>query len=261
MSSLSAIEKNGLEKVFRMSDGNVLNFTNSSLKDFILDVAKLDISEEKYNLASGSKANRLRAFWKLESDQAIGNVTQEMLRLVPDYWTYRKEVYDEETPANVQRAYEESNRTVERLLGVADVEHLENLQAVENDDNFILLLKQIKDNIDSGEPEAILDRLHTLIIKYIRHLCDKHGIKTIKDEPLNSTFGKYIKILSVSGKIKSEMSEHILRYAITILSSFNYVRNNQSLAHDNEMLNREESLLIYRNISALFKFIESIEKT
>jgi len=41
------------------------------------------------------------------------------------------------------------------------------------------------------------------------------------------------------------MTERILKSSISILDAFNDVRNNKSLAHDNPVLNRNESLLIF----------------
>lgn len=239
-----------------MANGFVLDFSDKSLQAFALDSVRLDIQDEKYNLNSTSKANRLRSFWTKESDQVVGKLTHDML----DYWKYRKDDAGTEITGPEQKAYEEASRISEWLIGKTDVEHLEIAQVVTNDKNFQLLSRQIKDNIEGDQPEAGLDRLHTSLMKYFRHLCQKRGISTDRDEPLNSIFGKYIKALRVASLIKSEMSEQILKSSISILSSFNYVRNNQSLAHDNNTLNREESFLIFRNISALVKFVEAIEK-
>ena len=44
-----------------------------------------------------------------------------------------------------------------------------------------------------------------------------------------------------------------------MLDAFNSVRNNQSLAHDNPILNYNESVLIFNNISNTVRFVESIE--
>ena len=256
MSSLSSLEKHKLEKVFNMANGFVLDFSDKSLQAFALDSVKLDILDEKYNLNSGSKANRLRSFWTQEPNQVVGKLTHDML----DYWKYRKDDASTEITASEQKAYEEACLISEHLIGETDVEHLEIAQGITNDENFQLLSKQIKDNIECGQPEAGLDRLHTFLVKYFRHLCEKRGVSTDRDEPLNSVFGKYIKAVRAAGLIKSEMSEQILKFSISILSFFNYVRNNQSLAHDNKTLNREESFLIFRNISALVKFVETIDK-
>jgi hypothetical protein len=55
------------------------------------------------------------------------------------------------------------------------------------------------------------------------------------------------------------MSQRILRTSISNLDSFNDIRNNRSFAHDNPILNYEESVLIFNNISSTIKFIEAIE--
>jgi len=60
--------------------------------------------------------------------------------------------------------------------------------------------------------------------------------------------------------IESEMTERILKSSISILESFNTVRNNQSFAHDNPILNYNESLLIFNNIASAIKFLETIEQ-
>jgi len=95
-------------------------------------------------------------------------------------------------------------------------------------------------------------------VKYIRTLCKKHGIITDK-KPLHSIFGEYIKHLKAEGSLESEMSERILRSYISTLEAFNEVRNNKSFAHDNPILNYDESILIYDHVCALIRFIKSIE--
>tara|TARA_B100000497_G_C7624884_1_gene375505 strand:- start:491 stop:724 length:234 start_codon:yes stop_codon:yes gene_type:complete len=57
------------------------------------------------------------------------------------------------------------------------------------------------------------------------------------------------------------MTIKILKFSISILDSFNYIRNNKSLAHDNERIaDYSESILIFNNINSLVKFIQVIEE-
>jgi hypothetical protein len=56
------------------------------------------------------------------------------------------------------------------------------------------------------------------------------------------------------------MSEKILKYALATMDAFNHVRNNQSLAHPNEMLNSDEALLIFNHVVAIVNFIQTIER-
>lgn len=66
--------------------------------------------------------------------------------------------------------------------------------------------------------------------------------------------------MKASELIESEMTERILKSSISVMEAFNKVRNDQSFAHDNEILTYNESLLIFNNIANVIRFIEAIEK-
>jgi hypothetical protein len=72
--------------------------------------------------------------------------------------------------------------------------------------------------------------------------------------------GGYIKAIRNKGLIESVMTERILKSSISILEAFNGVRNDQSLAHDNEILNYQESVLIFNNVTSSIKFLQRIEE-
>lgn len=75
MSSLSPFEKAKLESLFNMGGGYVLNFTNSTFASFLGRHVNIDIHDDKYKFNGPSKANKLRAFWTIESDDTVGHVT------------------------------------------------------------------------------------------------------------------------------------------------------------------------------------------
>ncbi len=81
MSSLKYVEKETLEKIFEMDGGHVLNFSDRSFATFFHDFS-IDITNQKYSEHGSSKANRLRTFWKVESDQIVGKVTDALLDLL-----------------------------------------------------------------------------------------------------------------------------------------------------------------------------------
>jgi len=91
-------------------------------------------------------------------------------------------------------------------------------------------------------------------------LCDNHQVSYNKETPLHSLFGGYVKKLIKDGLVESTMTERILKSSISVLEAFNGVRNNQSFAHDNEILNYNESILIFNNVSNIIRFLETIEK-
>jgi hypothetical protein len=57
------------------------------------------------------------------------------------------------------------------------------------------------------------------------------------------------------------MSGRILKSSISVLEAFNDVRNSQSFAHDNPILNKNEAVLIFNDTSNVLRFVESIERT
>ncbi len=86
MSDLSSKEKIVFERLFSLSSGYVLDFSNRSFADFFMETVGVDIFHEKYNFASGSKANRLRKYWQIENNVKVGLVLLALL----DYWRIYK---------------------------------------------------------------------------------------------------------------------------------------------------------------------------
>jgi hypothetical protein len=256
MSDLKSTERLLLEKFLGMESGYVLNFSNKTFQAFVLETSGIDIYDAKYDYSSGSKANRLRAFWKTEPNYVVGKLISDLL----SYQIKSKIAFMLETTEAEQRLYDECCRIAERLKQESMVEHVEAIKPNIDEKNFSVLAKSIRECIKNNEPETALDRLHTFLVKYLRQLCEKYNIPYAKDEPLHSLFGKYVKHLTNNKLLESKMTERILKYSIHVLEAFNEVRNTQSFAHDNPILNYDESILIFANVSSTIKFIESVEK-
>jgi hypothetical protein len=79
MSNLTFLEKRKFEQLLGMGTGYVLDFTNRSFADFVLDSTGRDIYDSRYDYGSGSKANRLRAFWQKEENDVVGKLMGDML--------------------------------------------------------------------------------------------------------------------------------------------------------------------------------------
>jgi len=251
-------EKFLIEKLFEMPSGYVMDFSNRTFEEFIYDSIRVNIYDDKYFYASGSKANRLRGFFSEEPSYKVG----ELLTALLDYWHTKaiaKEYgFDFEKDENI---YKECLKIASRLKEETIVEEIAVIKEIEDDRDFSLLAKSIRESIDKNEPEVALDRLHTYVMKFIRQLCENHKIEIKKDESLNAIFGKYVKFIVANEKIESIMTERILKYSIHVIEAFNDIRNNRSFAHDNQILNYSESVLIFNNVTNSIKFIETIEKT
>jgi len=254
MANLTYIDKAKIESFLGMKTGYVLDFSDRTFQEFIGESVGIDIYDEKYMYASGSKANRLRAYIKSESNYNVGKLLNNFL----EYWMAKVQM-GEIDYYNVEDLYKECLRIAERLMQDTAIEHITVFDVKESDKDLKLLSKSIKDSIANNEPEIALDRLHTFVVKFIRELCDSHNIQYSKSETLNAIFGKYVKNTIEKNLLESTMSEKILKYSINILEAFNDVRNNKSLAHDNSILNYDESILIFNNILNSIKFIQKIE--
>jgi hypothetical protein len=68
------VDRNILEKYFGMASGYVLNFSDRTFGEFVSEAVDRDIHDEKYTTGGTSKANKLRTFWKVESDYMVGRI-------------------------------------------------------------------------------------------------------------------------------------------------------------------------------------------
>ena len=120
------------------------------------------------------------------------------------------------------------------------------------------LIDNINESIVSGNPVFALDRLHTLMQKYLKELCIKHKIHFKKNARIDELLKEYVNC--VDKYIESNMTSTILKSSISQFSQFNNIRNNYSHAHDNHILNDSESKLIFNNIVNIKEFIDEIEE-
>lgn len=126
-----------------------------------------------------------------------------------------------------------------------------------NEDELNDLISNINNSLMDGKPVFALDRLHTLMHKWIKESCLKHDIEFNDNEALDILFKKYVNY--IDEYIESQMTKTILKSNISLFSQFNNIRNNYTWAHDNDVLNDIESKLIFKNIVNVKIFVEEIE--
>jgi hypothetical protein len=247
MAKLFYSERNVLERLFQMGSGWVLDFSNRTIAEFVADTTHKNFEDPKYDEGSNSKAKRLRKFWQTETDHVVGLLIDAMA------------LHAATLPTTDQSLVPPAREVAKRLLNLGSVADLDAISATGASRSFDALALQAREAIENNKPETGLDRLHTYVVSYLRKQCAKNGLHTKRDEPLNSVFGIYLNLLRKRNLIQSDMAEKILKMSFATLEAFNYVRNEQSLAHDNEMLNYDESLFIYNHVCALVRFIQRID--
>lgn len=82
MSDLKTIDKQTLESLFDMKGGYILDFTDRTIGEFFEDELNIDFFDVKFNYASGSKANRMRGFWKEADNKSVGKSIFKMIEYI-----------------------------------------------------------------------------------------------------------------------------------------------------------------------------------
>ncbi|MEB4593923.1 abortive infection family protein [Bacillus amyloliquefaciens] len=256
MAEFTSIEMIKIEKILEMESGYVLDFSNKTFQNFIYEHTNKDIYNDFYSDNGNSKANRLRSFINKENNILVSRLLSALL----EYWKVKKMQSEDEIDFQQHNLYESCISICKKLKDKNLEESITELESISlTDSNSALLLDDIKASIENGNPQLALDRLHTFTVKYIKKLCIKLGIKT-ENKPLHGLYGEYVRYLKDENYIESEMTIKIVRSSITILEQFNHVRNQRSFAHDNDILNTNESMYIYKSVSNLISFLIQIEK-
>ncbi len=252
MADISSIERRKLERLFRMGGGYVLDFSDRTFSEFFEEHTRRDIDAAIYRERGTSKANRLRGFWAVEGNHLVGKVIQALIQYgqAEDCLGHEPGLTD---------LTDDCRKIAARMLNDTAVAELDALTATADERDFETVAQHVREAIEKNQPQAALDRLHTFVIKYLRTVCANHGVEVNRDKALHSIFGEYVKRLRDAGLLESLMTERILKSSISVLEAFNDVRNNKSLAHDNPILNYEESLLIFNHVASSVRFVKALE--
>ena len=249
---ISKMEIGFLEKFFESSPGYVLDFSNGTFSTFVCDSVGIDIYSDEYKIKvkkkfnSSSKMNILRYILRYEDPE----LTIKLLKDLIEYY---------ELNSSYEYDFDEKSLFKAKNILNKYVADFPQINENSSDERIIDLINEINKSISEGKPIFTLDRLHTLVHNKLREICVLHNIEFDKKDRMDQLLKKYLKFLEDNYSFNSDMSKTILKQSISLLSEFNNVRNNKSYAHDNPILNFDESLLIYKSIVNTLEFISSID--
>lgn len=254
MANLSFREKAGFEELFGMRSGYVLDFSNNSFASFIGDAVNIDIYNGVGYEEYSSKASKLRQIWSDEPDNVVGTLMEALLNYYEDY-----KLRHDDLTAYDQKKIAELRLVAERLKG--NGLQVELPQAKEE------TLQTLKEDINSAlarnKPELVLDRLHTFSTKFLRQVCSDNGLTVADDKgnqyPLHSLAGMLRKKYEQSPIFQSTFTAVAIQNSISLFDRYNAVRNDQSFAHDNEILDSMEAEFAVRIMSDVITFIDKAE--
>lgn len=109
----------------------------------------------------------------------------------------------------------------------------------------------------SGAASAI-DRAHTALHGYLRHLCTKAGIDVQADVPASRLFKclrEHHPAFNSDGHRADEVSR-LLKAMSTIVDALNTIRNKASAAHPNELLDDPEASAALNAARTVFRYVQ-----
>jgi len=253
MPKLRHAELSTLEEALNTGQGAgyVLDFSDRTFSIYFDEEFGIDIDDEKYKSDGTSKGKRLRSFIMIEP----ANIVSRVLRSL---WDHRAAIVARrgmEDDEDLSDRYFQIIHKIEGDLGTATTDAIERFSENETLDELVAAIQR---DVSANKPQAALDRLHTYCMKKFAHLLAARAETCGHDDPLHSRAGRYIKRLEAEAQIQG-ISLRIMKSSIKIFEEFNHIRNNKSLAHDNEIIGLHEARFIFDSISSILRFIRSIE--
>ena len=254
-SKLKRSERRFIEEPLQMPSGYVLDFSNRTIEEFFEDEFNIEFYAQKYAYNGASKAKIVRAIL----DSVSGSGAAKILRSL---WNYRSTLpsnFQESDPDNEAAAKDNFFKVVSKLEGDESLASTDALTVFTPENSLSELVSAIERDIRADKPEVVLDRLHTYCMKKFSFLLKSRGETCSKEEPLHSRVGKFVKIAETDGTL-TPMSATILKSSISIFEKFNKVRNDNTFAHDNQILQTKEARFIFDSVSAILRFIKAVDR-
>jgi hypothetical protein len=256
MANLLARDKYIIEKLFGMESGYVMDFSNPTFERFIADAINIDIYAGEGYKEYSSKANKLRLIFRRENDQVVGTLLNELLGHCEDMKVKSGSLTDGD-----KWSIEQLKVVATRLVGNVTKLSIPNEQ---EDDTLKTLSDDINSALSRNAPTLVLDRLHTFATKLLRQICIENNISVADSKgnnyPLQSLAGMLKNHFQQNNVLKSEFVPLAIQNNIILFDRFNMIRNDQSYAHDNEVLGNIEAEYVVKTMINTLSFIDAIER-
>ena len=253
MSTITYVEKEKMASFFGIKGGYAFTFlkngyNKTNTRNIILEATGIDIySNEDYDM---SQERCIRKIWDECDDYTVGKLLKVML----DY-------YD----AVADWSWEQKEKHDYKMLRDLEQRLMQNTVSIPAaaTDTLKLVKEDIERNCNNNTPELAIDRLHTFSTEFFRSVCKKHGINTEDDRgneyPIHSLVGRLKNWYTENNYFDSEFSVVAIQNTINIFDKYNSIRNNQSAAHPNEVLNKAEAMYAVHIVAETLTFIDKIE--
>ncbi|MGD9129268.1 MAG: TIGR02391 family protein [Candidatus Woesebacteria bacterium] len=174
MANLTTNEKQILEKLFQMESGYVLNFSDRTMGEFFRDDLKIKIYSQKYNYASGSKANRMRGFWSTADDTTVAKSILKLISYIETQILVENLNRDDFPKARVNAG----NKIAQRLLGKTTIKEEAALKASFKNGNITITLQDeifnhVQNLLNDGHYFNAVEEAYKVVRKKLKDITGK----------------------------------------------------------------------------------------
>jgi hypothetical protein len=251
---LTRSEKRAIIGPLENEPGYILDFSNRTIEEFFEDEFGIQMYDEAYEFNGTSKKKRLEAL--LET--VDGTVAAKVLSKLWDYRATLPEHYHANNPDAEAANKNKYFAALDKLVGNPMLSVVGTSEALDNEPALSDVVAAIERDIREDAHNAALDRLHTYCQKKLRLLLEAKGTTVSKNDPLHSRMGKYVGLLVSKGQ-HSDMTIEILGNARKMFEKFNAIRNDETLAHDNDLIDARQARFIFESVLCVLKFMKSID--
>lgn len=239
-----------LDDTLVMGAGYLLDFSDKTMREFFMNEFRLDLDQDVYRESGTSKARRFRTFLRL----ADGGQAAHVLRALWGYRDLWREKSNQEPEAETVAQWYFA--IIERLEGAAGAVQTDALQQFATDETLEQLIAAIKRDADAGAAHPALDRLHTYCMKKFAHLLRaRDGDSAEIPDTLNGRLGRYLNPIRREGV--RPITRKLMKSSVELMEQFNGIRNNESFAHDNEIVDPAEARFIFDSVVSMLRFLKA----
>ena len=244
---ISELDMPHIDRVFESDGGYVLDFTNATFGAFFAEEVGVNIDAEEFRADGDSKGRRLRRFLRTSDARTVAKALRALL-------AYREELHAFTNPVYRLEQVRSLGKVQKIVEGAPSTDGIDRFSADETLDE---LVASIERDIKADKPQVALDRLHTYCMKKFAHLLCVNGLEPVAGETLNARAGRYFNPLRRRGV--RPMTDKIMKTTVEVFELFNGVRNNESLAHDNVLIEPAEARYIFEAVTNLLRFVKNVE--
>jgi uncharacterized protein (TIGR02391 family) len=173
MSKLTTIQKSILEKLYKMNNGYVLDFSNEKFNSFFRNDIGVDITSQEYITNGEGKAKRLRVFWDISSNILV----KKSIEKLNEYIEHKISAGDFSDLDYPQDLLLEAKNIVENILTNQSNEIVTVEADFKNDMISIFVRKEILDHVktflDSRHYSTAVEESYKIVREKLKDLTGK----------------------------------------------------------------------------------------